>query len=157
MDDMDDEAKINAEEESESDDMDDDRDSEDSEPESNDSGEEQSTESPFHRILKSAWDEVRRDTEVNGESSKETQKSMIQKVRKAFREKYLDTLLWLRDLRKDPTHQSVMETAKLLRNDMDFDQAESVEAAISKRKFLLNRFVPSDAEDASDNEQDQTH
>ena len=41
-------------------------------------------------------------------------------------------------LKKDPVHQRIMRTAKMLREEEDYDD-ESVQYAIKKRKFLIER------------------
>ena len=42
-------------------------------------------------------------------------------------------------LKKDPVHQRKMRTAKRLREEEDYDDDESMQYAIKKRKFLLER------------------
>ena len=42
-------------------------------------------------------------------------------------------------LKKDPVHQRIMRTAKRLREDEDYDDDESMQYAIKKRKFLIDR------------------
>ena len=71
--------------------------------------------------------------------------------KKVFREKYKDALLWIHQLRQNPTHRKIKETAQELRSDSgDYDYEESIEAAISQRKHLLNRLVPEYGEDEMD-------
>lgn len=62
--------------------------------------------------------------------------------RKAFRTEYKSMLCKIQSLRKDPIHKAVMETAKRFRDEDDYDQMESVSAAVTKRKHLINRIVP---------------
>ena len=42
-------------------------------------------------------------------------------------------------LKKDPVHQRIMKTAKRLREEEDYDDEESMQYAIKKRKFLIER------------------
>ena len=49
-------------------------------------------------------------------------------------------------MKNHPTYKEIMKTAKSLRDD-DFDREESIDAAISKRKHLLNRIVPTEPMD----------
>ena len=42
-------------------------------------------------------------------------------------------------LKKDPVHQRIMITAKRLREEEDYDDDESMQYAIKKRKFLIER------------------
>jgi hypothetical protein len=61
--------------------------------------------------------------------------------RKAFREEYTDMLLRIRELKKDPTHKAVMESAKRFRDDDDYTFKESLRAAVTKRKHLINELL----------------
>ena len=42
-------------------------------------------------------------------------------------------------LKKDPVHQRIMKTAKRLREEEDYDDDESMQYAIKKRKFLIHQ------------------
>ena len=42
-------------------------------------------------------------------------------------------------LKKDPVHQRIMRTAKRLREEEDYEDDESMQYAIKKRKFLIER------------------
>ena len=42
-------------------------------------------------------------------------------------------------LKKDPVHQRILRTAKRLREEEDYDDDESMQYAITKRKFLIGR------------------
>ena len=42
-------------------------------------------------------------------------------------------------LKRDPVHRRIKETAKRLREDDDYDDDESSQYAIKKRKFLIAR------------------
>ena len=42
-------------------------------------------------------------------------------------------------LKKDPVHRRITETAKRLREEEDYDEDESMQYAIKKRKFLIER------------------
>ena len=54
---------------------------------------------------------------------------------------YKERLLWLKELKKDPVHQKIMETKKSLVENDDFDPDEALEAAVDKRKFLIRRLL----------------
>ena len=96
-------------------------------------------ENGFDRIIEEAKVELQDELENKPEENEEKIKSRFQKI---FREKYKDTILWMRILKKDPTHLKVMETAKNLRDIEDYDYEDSIESAIMLRKHLLNRLVP---------------
>ena len=54
---------------------------------------------------------------------------------------YLERLLWMRQLKKDPVHKKIMHTKDALVKNDDFDPEEAIEAAIAKRKFLIKRLL----------------
>ena len=56
-------------------------------------------------------------------------------------------------LKKDPVHQRIMKTAKRLREEADYDDDESIQYAIKKRKFLIERKL--DEYDLSSYEEDE--
>ena len=58
--------------------------------------------------------------------------------RKKVRHLYLQYLRWYHDLKTDPVHKKVMKTLRSFMEDDEMDYTEAVEAAISKRKYLLN-------------------
>jgi uncharacterized UPF0160 family protein len=64
---------------------------------------------------------------------------ILPKLRKDLQNIYLERLLWLRQLKRDPIHKKIMETRDVFVNDDNFDHREALEAAIDKRKFLLKR------------------
>ena len=54
---------------------------------------------------------------------------------------YLQRLQWIQQLKKDPVHKKIMQTKDTFVNDDDFDPEEAMEAAVNKRKFLINRHL----------------
>ena len=54
---------------------------------------------------------------------------------------YLDHLKWFQDLKTDPIHRNVMKTARKLMEEEDMDFEEAAEAAINKKKYLLNKII----------------
>ena len=75
----------------------------------------------------------------------------LKTLRKAFRKSYANIIKWIHALRKNSIHKKVVSLARDLR-DSDFDYDESIDAAVAKRKFLLDRVVLE--EDISDVEED---
>ena len=74
---------------------------------------------------------------------------ILPKLRKDLQNIYLERLLWIRQLKRDPVHKKIMETRDVFVNDDNFDHREALEAAIDKRKFILkslfrNTWSPSD-------------
>jgi hypothetical protein len=64
---------------------------------------------------------------------------ILPKLRKDLQNIYLERLLWIRQLKRDPIHKKIMETRDVFVNDNNFDHREALEAAIDKRKFILKR------------------
>ena len=75
----------------------------------------------------------------------------LKTLRKTFRKFYANGIKWIHALQKDSIHKKVVSLARDLR-DSDFDYDESIDAAVAKRKFLLDRVVLE--EDISDVEED---
>ena len=66
-------------------------------------------------------------------------------------------LKWFRHLRCDPVHQEVMNTLRRFMDEESMDYEEAAEAAVDKRKFLLNRLfekpqVPDEEEEEEEEE-----
>ena len=51
---------------------------------------------------------------------------------------YIIYIRWYHGLKTDPVHKKVMKTLRSFMEDDEMDYTEAVEAAISKRKYLLN-------------------
>ena len=54
---------------------------------------------------------------------------------------YMERLVWMRQLKKDPVHKKIMHTKDALVENDDFDPEEALEAAVDKRKFLIRRLL----------------
>ena len=80
---------------------------------------------------------------------------ILPKLRSEARNIYLDKLKEMRELRKDPIHKKVMDTKQRFIDEDGFGGEEALEAAVQKRKFLLNKmFEEDDVYDDSDSEED---
>ena len=92
--------------------------------------------------LNSAWEEEVQENLRQGliKDDAETQAShrLLPVNRKKLRHLYLQYLRWYHDLKTDPVHKKVMKTLRCFMEDDEMDYTEAVEAAISKRKYLLN-------------------
>lgn len=124
----------------------------------------------YEEIAMKAWKPYRAKFEdlvekfmVDGESESDAKQNaydfVVKAHRKTFREEYTNMLLKIQELKQDPTYRAVMKTAKRLREDDDHDTDESIRAAVSKRKHLINEFVAEDYrqyddEEESDNDAD---
>ena len=72
--------------------------------------------------------------------------------------RFIYYLKWFRQLRRDPVHQEVMNSLRRFMDEESMDYEEAAEAAVDKRKFLLNRLfekpqVP-DKEEEGEKEED---
>ena len=96
------------------------------------------------------------DDGMNGEEAKHKAfKQILPVLQKEARNIYLESLQWMRELRRDPIHKQVMKTKHSYEEDDGFSGDEALEAAVHKRKFLLNKmFDQDDRYDDSDTEQD---
>ena len=76
-------------------------------------------------------------------------------LQKELRIIYLQRLQWIQQQKKDPVYKKIIQTKDTFVNDDDFDPEEAIEAAINKRKFLINRhFKDYNFTEDSDDEQD---
>ena len=47
----------------------------------------------------------------------------------------------LKGLQRDSTHRKIWKTMKRLKEEEDYDEDESIDAAVNERKFLLQRML----------------
>ena len=69
----------------------------------------------------------------------ETFNALLPAFRKRLRYVYLDHLKWFHSLKMDSIHRNVMKTIRKFMKEEDMDFEEAAEAAINKRKYLLNK------------------
>ena len=67
--------------------------------------------------------------------------NMLPKLQKELENIYMERLVWMRQLKKDPVHKKIMHTKEALVENDDFDPEEALEAAVDKRKFLIRRLL----------------
>ena len=83
---------------------------------------------------------------------------LLPAYRRRLRIFYLQYLKWYHALKTDPVHKKVMTTLRRFMDDDEMDFAKAAEAAIDKRKYLLNRLIEYEdvcKETLSDNERDE--
>ena len=83
---------------------------------------------------------------------------LLPAYRKRLQTFYLQSLKWYHVLKTDPVHKKVMTTLRRFMDDDEMDYAEAAEAAINKRKYLLNRLIELEdvcKETLSDNESEE--
>ena len=61
--------------------------------------------------------------------------NILPKIQKELESIYMERLLWMQQLKKDPIHQKIMQTRDSFVDSDDFDPDEAMEAAVNKRKF----------------------
>ena len=82
------------------------------------------------------------NTGLDEQSSKDKAFSnMLPKLQKELENIYMERLVWMRQLKKDPVHKKIMHTKDALVENDDFDPEEALEAAVDKRKFLIRRLL----------------
>lgn len=102
-------------------------------------------ESKFQELVQEYVNEGKSESDAK----QEAYDKILPPYRKSFRKEYMDMLLKQRELKNDATYQSVMASAKRLRENDESDSVEeSLRAAVSKRKYLLNELVEEDYENA---------
>ena len=63
--------------------------------------------------------------------------NILPKIQKELEGIYMERLLWMQQLKKDPIHEKIMQTRDAFVNYDDFDPDEAMEAAIDKRKTTV--------------------
>ena len=93
--------------------------------------------------MNSTWEEQVQENQFQGYPNDDAQVPASNHLLPVYREKlphlYLQYLRWYHELKTDPVHKKVM---KRLRRFMEYDEMDymdAVAAAVSKRKYLLNR------------------
>jgi hypothetical protein len=67
--------------------------------------------------------------------------NILPKLQKELENIYMERLLWMKQLKKDPVHKKIMHTKDTLVENDDFDPEEALEAAVDMRKFLMKRLL----------------
>ena len=81
-------------------------------------------------------------------------KELLPTLRKEARKVYLQYLIWIQSFKKDPVHKKIMETKRNFISLDEFDEEEATEAAVAKRKFLLNKLFTDDDYYKTDEDED---
>ena len=85
--------------------------------------------------------------------------ALLPVFRAKLRRLYLHYLKWFRRLKRDPVHEAVMKTLRrFMDEEEDMDYEEAADAAVDRRKFLLNRIfhprpVPKNEEEEEEEEE----
>ena len=82
------------------------------------------------------------DSGLDEQSAREKAYSNIfPQLQKELEGIYMERLLWMNQLKKDPVHKKIMQTKEAFVGNDDFYPEEAIEAAIDKRKFLIKRIL----------------
>ena len=76
---------------------------------------------------------------VEEEARDKAYTTILPKLRRDIQSVYLDRILWIAQMKKDPIHKQIMKTNNAFFNDDNFDPEEALETAVDKRKFLMKR------------------
>jgi len=71
----------------------------------------------------------------------EATSSILPKLQKDLEDIYLERLMWMHEMKKDPVHRKIMQTKREFIDNDDFGTQEALEAAIDKRKFLIKKHL----------------
>jgi hypothetical protein len=75
------------------------------------------------------------------EAKRQSFSEVLPKLTKELEDIYVERLLWMSHMRKDPIHKKIMQTRDNL-VDVDFlDREEALYSAVEKRKFLFKRLL----------------
>jgi hypothetical protein len=67
--------------------------------------------------------------------------NILPKLQKELENIYMERLVWMKQLKKDPVHKKIMQTKDAFAENDDFDPEGALEAAVHKRKFLIKRLL----------------
>ena len=75
------------------------------------------------------------------ESTKHAYDALMLQYTKELMKIYIKYLRLLKDLQRDSTHRKIWETMKRLLGEEGYDEEESIDAAVNRRKFILQRML----------------
>lgn len=81
------------------------------------------------------------EEEQEKEGASEYDNSLLPLARRKLRRLYLHRLKWYNRIKQDEIHRQVMHSALRLMKEDGMDWEEALEAAVARRKFLLNRLI----------------
>ena len=67
--------------------------------------------------------------------------NVLSMLQKELENIYVERLLWMRQLEKDPVHNKIMQTKDAFVDNDDFDPEEAMEAAVDKRKSFIKKLL----------------
>ena len=109
-------------------------------------------------IVRSKYEELLNAFQMNGQDKNIAKQKAFEKIlldfQKEFADIYIDSIRWIKAIKKDPVHRKIMQTKEALINEDSFDPDEALPAAVEKRKFLLKKLLK-DQGRSSDNDEDE--
>jgi hypothetical protein len=92
---------------------------------------------------------------VDEQSAKDKAYSnILPKLQKELENIYMERLLWMKQVKKDPVHKKIMHTKDTLVENDDFDPGEALEAAVDMRRFLIKRLLEGQKFDEENDDDD---
>lgn len=100
----------------------------------------------FKKYKSKFVEEVNKLTE-DGEDKEDAREEAYDTLGPLFRKdiasRYLNRMIWFGEMKQDPIHKKIKETAKRLMDDEDYDEDEAWKYAVKKRKFLMDKILKS--------------
>ena len=81
--------------------------------------------------------------------------NILPKFQKELENIYMECIVWMRQLKKDPVHKKIMHIKDELVENDEFDPEEAMGAAVDKRKFLIRRLLKGYKFDDDDDDDDE--
>ena len=95
--------------------------------------------------LRTKHNELVQSFENNGfseiDAKKQAFSEILPELRKELGNIYLVRLQWMSEMKRDPVHRKIVKTKDAFVDEDEFDLDEALAAAVSKRKFLLERML----------------
>ena len=87
-------------------------------------------------------DKIMQEDEIsNEEATKHVYDALVPAYTKELMKVYKKYLRLLKGFQRDSTHRKIWKTMKRLKEEEDYDEDESIDAAVKERKFLLQRML----------------
>ena len=81
--------------------------------------------------------------------------NILPKLQKELENIYMECIVWMRQLKKDPVHKKITHIKDELVENDEFDPEEAMGAAVDKRKFLIRRLLKGYKFDDDDDDDDE--
>ena len=120
------------------DDDDDDEDNDDGDDDGDNEDDGDDDDDPRSELKQEVKDEMKAAmVEQEEEGASKDDNSLLPSARCKLRKLYLRRLKWYSRIKQNKIHRQVMHTARRLMNEDSMDREEALEAAVERRKFLI--------------------